>query len=726
MIRSVRSGAWAGWLALLAVWTGAAIRTVSYVDSGDPRVYIVLGRNLLLSPLGSPEWLAALREVAPGYPLILAGAIRCFGEFAPYWVNFVLGCLWGLVLHGIFRRLAGPRWAAVTALAGTCAVLFLGHALHWTYLLRPFRELAAFLFMSLGLGLFLAGWQDRRDRWLPLAGLCFALGGVVREATLLVTLGPLAAILAARERSWRTRGRSALLLLSPILVLAAAAVALSFSGAPGGIKQAGSWCDIVFGGGRAELGRRWCVNLGRYAALAWSVMGWGGLLLIAAGVWRSRRQPAVAWAFLLPAALLLVGYSTFIVDGRYFLSILVLLVPLAGLGVWQATEWIAAAVRRKWARCPEAAPGAIATGGLCLALLAGVGRLPAGSFSRADATGFRDALHRAVRPADLMLYDIDCREAFAAVTCYTHVRGGWLYDPAVTSSSGRRVFYLEPLNKECRTTANVAADGMRMGEVLRAGGALVPVAPEVPLGPQRFALRRLAAYATNAVARPLDPPVAWPAVLWIDLRHTPDGQTTRCRIESTVGGTSLEGPPLRGGGWKGWYVPHWPAGAAGARLVLESDAVLPSEGGTVVRGAGEPAVFDMANERRYSTMAWFPPPCLAIADSEKHGILIDRRGGIEIPIPAGTPPGTVMHLALTLATVQRGPGRAQAVLASASGFSAAEEILLNRPQQTARWQVPVPPDVERARFDVELRGMNGSRVPPMRVERIALGPFRAP
>ena len=98
-----------GLFILLGLWTTAAVRTVSYVNSNDPRVYIVLARQLLASPAGSPEWLTAFRQVAPGFPLILAGAMRCFGLFAPYWINFVLGILWGGALLGLFRRMTAPR-----------------------------------------------------------------------------------------------------------------------------------------------------------------------------------------------------------------------------------------------------------------------------------------------------------------------------------------------------------------------------------------------------------------------------------------------------------------------------------------------------------------------------------------------------------------------------------------------------------------------------------------
>jgi len=353
-------------------------------------------------------------------------------------------------------------------------------------------------------------------------------------------------------------------------------------------------------------------------------------------------------------------------------------------------------------------------------------RLPAGGFSRAEALAFRDALHRTVSPQDLLLYDVDCREAFAAVTCYTSIEGGWRYTRELVSGGRRAMYYLEPRNEACHTRAQVQANGIRMSEVMRSQGNLREVEAELRLGPQQFALCRLESYASKTVSHPLPSPGERPIVLWVDLRGTPAGQQTRVRLASPDGQTLVEGPPWSGGGWKAWYLSEWPTNREEAQLILESGDVLLADATPLVCRADAAVNFEMVNDRRYSTMAWFQPPFIAGDDQDKYGRWLQDAGLLEIPVPQHAPDGALMNLALTLSPAGRGEGIGTVTVETPAGFSASDVLLFNRPQQTVRYRLPLPAGEEVLQLHLGLKAEGKFPAPVMRVLAVTLGPIEPP
>jgi hypothetical protein len=181
---------------------------------------VLLATRYSVSPLSDPaRWFAfgrnfaaefASRELAYGFPLLLAGAIEVVGPYRAFLVNIPLLVLVGAALYLFARECAraapegvGPGGPASAALAGALALaLFVYADPAWiVHLANPYRDPLAFLctLVSGILTLRFVSGRTRRLWWLALAGGALAYAGSTRETSVLF-LGPLLLFAALSRR----------------------------------------------------------------------------------------------------------------------------------------------------------------------------------------------------------------------------------------------------------------------------------------------------------------------------------------------------------------------------------------------------------------------------------------------------------------------------------------------------------------------------------------------
>jgi hypothetical protein len=137
----------------------------------------------------------------PGFALLLAGAMRLFGEDAAHYVNPALFVVLLVVLMAIGRRLLGSAWlgAAVPAL-----VLLIPTRAPW-WALTPTHDIAAHCAGLIALYLAIGDAERPSGRW-AMATLGLALGYAISIRTDAVLYAiPVALAVAARRRTERGR-----------------------------------------------------------------------------------------------------------------------------------------------------------------------------------------------------------------------------------------------------------------------------------------------------------------------------------------------------------------------------------------------------------------------------------------------------------------------------------------------------------------------------------------
>lgn len=304
-------------------------RILTYVCGNDPMYYIRAARVLLAPALyGHEAVIKALTFVAPGYPLILAGAIALFGQLSPYWVNlcFLLATL--PLMWLVFRRLMGSDRAAAFSLLGLLLIAFRSHELNAPYLLYPFREAARVFFVYLAFACLVHG--VRRDRahgaWVLGASAALLAGCAIREPTALVLPGMVLG-LGGLSPTWRLRLKTWGWFLLPWVVVAgiAAVVLTRFA-----LRDISQFSVVRYLGGHDVAIARGKEMLGWFPAR----VGWFGVALMTLGAGRAlwRARILCAW-FLLPGILLFIFCAYMQMHARYFLSALLFLAVFAGYGL---------------------------------------------------------------------------------------------------------------------------------------------------------------------------------------------------------------------------------------------------------------------------------------------------------------------------------------------------------------------------------------------------------
>ena len=694
-------------LGFLVVVALSFARTLTYVSTSDPGNYVTLARQLLDLPRGSAAWHAALTQMSPFHPWLLALSIRLFGLNAPYWTNFVLSFIWVIVLARLYRRLAGARGEAVLLLT-TAGLLLFGFPLNIHFLLYPFREMPAFLFLTCGLLAFFKGRQEHRPGLLPLAGVCYLLGAAAREPTILGLAGPVLVLLADRGVACGKRLRNLALLLSPLAVALAVWCIVLLRSGPVVTGQMFGWFWVVFHTGGGDLVPRALSNAGQYAHRLMAEAGWAGLALGAIGSWHLRRRGEVLLCFALPAVLVFGFYSLYQVQWRYLLAVVLLLAPLMGFGALHAVDLVTAVLRR---RAGTRAAALAFAGALLVTFAALVSQAlsldPMGPcYSRRDLKDFRETLTARVGTNDQIFAEHGCRYAQAALLHHTDLRLGDTIGSSGGGAAGRRIFFLAPRNDACYSTAAVPHNGVRTAEQLWSLGDLRSPAPDgrrvlLGLGAARFELLEVVPRALRQVREPLPPGPDRMRAIWLDFRDAAPAAPKCVRVRAADGALQYEWPPWRGNGLAPFYVPPGVLTRAEALLEVTSTEPLPAQLLAAVQTDREAASFPLDNGRRLSAVAWFPPPSAIGKVEDAFGVALEGRGALCLPAPPGTT-NLTMAVALVLRPTRR-EGYANLRVQCEGRELNCDRLDLRRGELVCKFRAPVPAGARTMRLVLDVQ-----------------------
>jgi hypothetical protein len=193
--------------ALRVVHTAAVFRNSGERDWSDDHEYLAYGRQIAAGNWTAdvPGRLPVMR-VAPILPVIIAGAIRCFGS--PIWPVFILNCLMTALAVPVLFFLGRAVFNRKTAWIGAAwGMLYPDHFKYDPHLLKE-----PILYLVLPLTILLLVRAARRDggKWaLPLSALGY--GVLIHADERFLAMGPLlaAAFLLERPLLWRRAFRKA-------------------------------------------------------------------------------------------------------------------------------------------------------------------------------------------------------------------------------------------------------------------------------------------------------------------------------------------------------------------------------------------------------------------------------------------------------------------------------------------------------------------------------------
>lgn len=622
----------------------AVFRIQTYVCAQDSATYINLAKAMLHEAPGSPAWIKAMTFVAPVYPLGLALAMKLGGEFAPYWVNPVLGLVLLAVYAAVLRVIFGGPRAAAVALLASLYILMTGYSLNPHFLFYAFRELPSLLLLLIGMGLLLAG---RNSGWawvFALAGLSFLLAAGVREPSVCGIAGPALWLITSRDLAGPRKRRAVLAFVVPFLLVLAAGVAAAMAADIAVNKQMVWWTRRFVD--RPLMQTLWGIRLSAVgqARFLGDEMGWAGLALGALGVWKLRRNRAAMFFFLATAVFFYLFYCSYIPHRRYFLAVLFFACPFVGYGLHAVLEWAREGIRRLAGRDVGGTLHVAACAALAVVLAArAAGLEPWGPrVTRAELIAFREAADRLNTPSARFFVERKCNDLGAALSAHTDVKLGDTKELADLSSGAARPHYrfFKPLNDACFIRGLVRDWGARVEEMLLAQGDLVPVRNvdghpvEIALAAGRYAVLQSVPWSRRSVEDTVDVNPATDTVLWLDFRAS-----GACRKS-----VALLGPDgaewhrwdeVNGDGIRGFFVPG--RAIRGAQAVVAVDSECPIPGRVVVAAVPwhKSVRFDQMADRRISCSSWFEPPFIVGSVDGRFGVLTKEGGCLRMPVPRG-------------------------------------------------------------------------------------------
>lgn len=344
------------------LWAYSRVHT--YATGQDARTYLVLAKHLLQGGgAGGNEGL-----VVPGWPLVLAGVMKCFGIYAAYWTNVPLFVLLVGFLGVLAGNLSRNRARGAVVAAGSALLLLGGCPYNPHFLLWVFRQTPIYLTAVLAL-LFTERAVSRRAEGRPWAAVGWffgslawvAAGMLVRETGVLM-LPVVGLYLLADATGWigeagdGGKGRGRWLLAGIFAGLGAAGmVALAVAwglGLFGGSAQAGYLLELLPHIFCDYLPEREIFPL--FQMMAWipDELGWIGFAALLYGIVLSarRRNRGYLLLFLVPAVSYLLFDGMIKAHRRFFLSTLFFLAPVAMLGACGAAGAAWRAVRKALGR----------------------------------------------------------------------------------------------------------------------------------------------------------------------------------------------------------------------------------------------------------------------------------------------------------------------------------------------------------------------------------------
>lgn len=691
-----RHGRWLNRLTLAAAALILALaygRVFTLVTAQDPFWYIALARQALGGRTIAPELAPGLSFVSPGFPLLLSGLIRVFGPYSPYALNLVLGLGFLALFSGIVRRVFPGDGVPALPLAMLMLLVMAGYPYYPHFLLYPFRGMPIYVLILMGYHVVLACEDRDRSAWLALASLPFALAIVIREPAVFGLAGAMLYLALDRSRSGRERLTRLGWFLLP---LGLGGVGVLLAGWASGrlvSHQLLSWSDILFGKPPGQIATE-------AVHTAWTMGGflvrsvtWLGLPLLAWGVLRSRSSRGALTLFLTPALLLFAFYTLYVPHYRYFLSVLIFLVPFLGVG-------LAAALQTATRRRPRFTPRLITVTTL---LLLGTASLQANRLTpwgrKVDKEDVR-ALRREVEslaPSSPALF-IDRRSRYLgdALMCFTEASLPSPFQVRELLARNEPCFYFEPLDDGCFYESyldGTLTDSMVGTErILRHSADLSRLNKAVLFAGGEFAIRQVQArtnlhtrtYAVGTHSRN--------TVLWLDFGDR-DPEPVHVRVHTPDHATVGEWTSPRGQLVEGFAIPGHRLSTGYLYIRLTSDSPLPLETLIGLRIGEEAMPFPLDRHRRLSTQAWVYPPFEPQPLTAPFAAVLDREGVLALPFPHGDEYRTVViTLVLDPATL-RHPGIQGHLSASVRDVSAGEhDIPLHQRGAHVRFSVSKPDD----------------------------------
>lgn len=615
-----------------AVILWGACRIQTYVCAQDPSAYIDQALQFLRAPWGSPEMWQALTRYSPLHTVVLAGSIRCFGTFAPYWVNVFfawafLACLWWFLAR--LWPSAGDRVLAL-AVALTCLVG--GHDANLQFLVYPFREASAFFFIFLSYGLLLKGDAEDRRGFTVLAGMAMLLGVAAREPFVMAVPGPLLLAVTSRGRPWARRLSHAGLFLLPFLLAAGAWFAVTAMTGQGTTAQFKDWAELMQSHGAETFAARTLGNARFLAGVILGEIGWPGVALLAAGLYPGRRARIVWLLLVVPALAVGLFYSTYNIYMRYVMSVLLFLGPWAGTGLLNLVallQFLARGTRLRLAWAPLAG-SLLLFGALAVQLAA----LPVSPFTRREVGAFLGRVS-ALGTGTVYYVERMNRDLWTALRNHTHLEAGRALDIPRHLEERRPMVFFQPLHAACRARAKGREDGARIEELLLQYGELVPWPGEAEpwrLGRGLYAVLQVVPRSRTSGSEPVVVPAGTPGVLWLNFRDVRPDAVKKIRLLG-AGGRELLVTEMAGQGLQPVW---WPAGlAAETDLVLEtaSSAALPARVWAGFQPAADAREFPLDTRRLLSSTLWFEPPFGVAPPRFSPAVFFSEGGLLRLPWP---------------------------------------------------------------------------------------------
>jgi hypothetical protein len=519
-------------------------------------------------------------------------------------------------------------------------LLVRAYALNAHFMLYPFRETWCWLFMIAGWWLLVRGVTSRRYGVWLIASVCAQMLAVaIREPSIFGVIGLAAGCSVSRcvaRRHWKW-------LLGPWMV--AGVVLLCLAVVAGLPSQFHGWRGTVFGHAPGFVIRQSLYHMKVYLSWIPRDLGFLGLFLTGCGIWRTRKQPIFPVALLSTALLTLVFYSLFEDHKRYFLSVMIWIVPLAGAGAVQCVEWLAARLEQRMAGIHKILFGMV---GLLLVfgLVRSVGGLPVWGpeVSRQQAHDIRQRFLRAGRSMDAVIADPRCRtlqEAVWTLTPYALVS-----DPAMAKRQIRRWgggLFVEARNGACYASREVVSyKGVEMRRVVEHYGDLsepgcAPASDwDFRLGEGAFRIFRVTPYSSNTVEQVIALKPGRDTILWLDFGDAKYRGHERVELLDKQGAPLAQWSLARNGGLQPLYLP---------RDVLRRDAVLritadypiPLKPAFAAVRAGTFRYFQLGVERRISVCDWFEAPFSASGIERTYGVVAEEGGVLALPPVCGRP-----------------------------------------------------------------------------------------
>jgi hypothetical protein len=608
----------------------------TYVTGQDSATYIRIARSILSANGPREAFAAACSKVAPGYPLLLAGAMRIAGPFAPYLIQPVIGIVTLFILWRLSRRLSDNPWFPPLVLAGFLWITFIGCSTNAYFLLYPFRECLALLMLYLAFLAWLRAIESTPPclPWLLISGATFLATAVIREPFALSIAGP-ALVMLARIRRDRVPAIATFLTL-PATAVACFAVLIATHQIAPPMQLLGWFLPIAQGSSNTNV---WLVNMKANAALfsqEWS------LPLLAAGIlgiWNRRRDTRFHALVAVPLVMIMLFYSTFELHKRYAMVPLLMFSPYVADGILYLIDVCCRRFKTLYPLLATALPATAILTALGLTLHAASNLTPLSPYTS------RSSIRKAVRQIETSMgtntvtvfTELLCRTFGDLIYHYTPHRLGDAWDPALCNSHAP-MFYAEPLNEDSVERAKIRLPvGIPVKTILEDRFDVTPLRGEnnehttITYGWSAFAVYTVAQWTNTCLTLPLDTTANQPASIWLDFGSSPDTSPRTIHLILQNGDVIAEWNQVCATGIHAIHISPAQSALGPLALRLSSRSPMPAQPLLHTEPDQGFTRFSLESKRRVSALHWFPPPFLPIRWLARSPVVMHDHGRITLP-----------------------------------------------------------------------------------------------